>query len=103
MYVLIVTSFLQFYSLLFLPIYITFMELYKILANLVQNPLAPRFYRELRDYYLRVGKANEAAAFDQLIEHKFGKKHDSVDNSPANSEQSGNNQADTGVDPASKR
>lgn len=50
------------------------MNLYKVLFNLVGNPLVPRFYRELRDYYIRMDKPNEAAAFDHLLEQKFGKK-----------------------------
>ena len=57
------------------------MELYKILIDLVKNPLVPRFYRELRNYYQYAGKINEVTAFDFLIEHKFNKKDDTINNS----------------------
>jgi hypothetical protein len=49
------------------------MDLYKILNNLLENPLVPRFYRELHEYYTNNGKLNEAAAFTYLIEQKFDK------------------------------
>lgn len=55
------------------------MDVYKIIANIANNPLIPRHYRELRDYYERTGKKELALAFSSLIEHKFG-KNDSTNN-----------------------
>ncbi len=49
------------------------MDIYKIMISLLDNPFAPKFYRELRDYYAKTGKINESLAFDHLIEQKFGK------------------------------
>lgn len=56
-------------------------DLYKILWNLIENPTAPRFYRELRDHYYRLNKTHEVLAIDYLIEQRFGKKDASTDDS----------------------
>jgi len=55
------------------------MDVYRIVANIANNPLIPRHYRELRDYYERTGKLELALAFSSLIEQKFG-KNGSTDN-----------------------
>lgn len=75
------------------------MNLYEVLFNLVESPLVPLFYRELRDYYMQTDKPNEAAAFDHLLEHKFGKKDDSIDNSSDDSEQRRNDKTNFGINP----
>jgi hypothetical protein len=55
------------------------MDIYRIVANIANNPLIPKHYRELRDYYERTGNHELALAFSYLIEHKFS-KNDSTDN-----------------------
>ena len=79
------------------------MELYQILINLVKHPSAPRFYRELRDYYLKSGMFNEAAAFDRLLEHKFGEKNDPINDSFASEKQRENNRTDVEFDTTIER
>jgi hypothetical protein len=74
------------------------MKLYQILTELVKNPLVPRFYRELRDYYLSIDKINESSAIDYLIECKFGGKNDSFDDSSIGAEQRRYDTANFGVD-----
>lgn len=62
------------------------MDIYKIVTSIANNPLIPRHYRELRDYYEHTGKQELALAFSSLIEHKFG-KNDSTDNSYSDRQQ----------------
>lgn len=62
------------------------MDIYRIVASIANNPLFPRHYRELRDYYERTGKQELALAFSYLIEHKFG-KNDSTDNTHSDKQQ----------------
>ena len=58
------------------------MDVYKVLINLLDKPDAPKFYRELRNYYQTKGLVHEATALDYLLEIKFQKKDDnSSDNS----------------------
>lgn len=63
------------------------MELSDIFFNLLNKPDVPRFYRELRDYYASIHKFNEAAAFDHLVEKRFGKNNGkATDDSSCNPE-----------------
>jgi hypothetical protein len=50
-----------------------FMEILIILSNILDKPSIPRFYKELQKYYEANAKPYEAAAFNSLIENKFGK------------------------------
>lgn len=54
--------------------------------SLLDKPAAPKFYRELRDYYENKGLLNEASAIDHLIELKFKKNENPADNSSNNQE-----------------
>lgn len=60
------------------------MEIIRILANLVTNPLVPRFYREAASFYYNNKLFNEANAFYLILEQKFGEKYAPTDNSDAN-------------------
>lgn len=52
------------------------MDIFHILAAILDKPNAPKFYRELRDYYKNNGMLNNASAVDYLIESRFKKKDD---------------------------
>ncbi len=56
------------------------MKLLNILADLIKTPHAPRFYRQLQDYYNNIGMYNEATALSLLIEQRFPENNDSTDN-----------------------
>ena len=62
------------------------MDIYQIFLALLDKPDAPKFYRELRNYYKTIGLLNEASAIDHLIENKFKKNENSSDNSFDNKE-----------------
>lgn len=47
------------------------MELYKIFIEMLQYPNSPKVYRNMRDFYDKVGKSHEAKAFSYLLEMKF--------------------------------
>lgn len=49
------------------------MEVYKLLAELIKNPSAPRFYRKLEELYKKMNMKNESDAFRNLIETRFNK------------------------------
>ena len=67
------------------------MEIYQILLAILDKPDVPKFYRELRDYYQKIGKANEVSAVSYLIENKFEKKDAiKLDDSNDNQGQRGN-------------
>ena len=55
------------------------MKIYNIIVNIIQNPLIPRYYKELHDYYEFVEEKELTLAFSYLIEHKFN-KNDSTNN-----------------------
>jgi len=50
------------------------MEIYQILISLLERPDSPKYYRELRDYYQKLGLENETEAITYLIERKFNNK-----------------------------
>lgn len=62
------------------------MDIYQIFLAILDKPDAPKFYRELRDYYKNNNLLNEASAIDHLIENKFKKNENSIDNSLVNKE-----------------
>ena len=62
------------------------MDIYQIFLELLDKPDAPKFYRELRNYYQNNNLLNEALAIDYLIENKFKKNENSIDNSFINKE-----------------
>jgi hypothetical protein len=49
------------------------MEVYEILYELIKNPEAPKFYRDLQNFYEKLGLKNESEAFLKLLEIKFKK------------------------------
>jgi hypothetical protein len=49
------------------------MEVYKILLEVINNPEAPKFYRDLQNFYKNEGMENESEAFLKLLEIKFKK------------------------------
>ena len=62
------------------------MDIYQIFLELLDKTDAPKFYRELRNYYQNNNLLNEALAIDYLIENKFKKNENSIDNSFINKE-----------------
>jgi hypothetical protein len=50
------------------------MDIYQILLAILEKPNVPKFYRELRCYYQKIGMLQEADAIEYLIESKFEKK-----------------------------
>ena len=52
------------------------MGIYELLVEIVKNPDAPKFYRQLYEHYKSKGMDNESQAVLYLIETKF-KKNDS--------------------------
>ena len=46
-------------------------EVYNILLSIIEYPNVPRFYRQLRDYYIRIGKNKESLAISKVIHQKF--------------------------------
>jgi hypothetical protein len=56
------------------------MEIYKILLEILNKPEAPKFYRELSNYYEKNKKIQEASAIKYLLEQKF-KKNESPNSS----------------------
>lgn len=63
------------------------MEIYQILLEILNKPDAPKFYRELRNYYQNNNLTHEASAISYLIENKFEKKDVDFNNSHNNKEQ----------------
>lgn len=59
------------------------MEIYKIFINLVKYPDSQKFYKDLFNYYNQNNFANEAKAFDYLIEKRFN-KNDAIDDTNSN-------------------
>lgn len=49
------------------------MEVYVTLVEMIKNPDAPKFYRDLQKFYKNKGMENEAQAFLKLLEIKFNK------------------------------
>lgn len=49
------------------------MDVYRILVELLDKPNAPKFYRNLYNFYKLKNMENEAEAFLYLIENKFDK------------------------------
>jgi len=49
------------------------MEVYEILFELIKNPDAPKFYRDLHNFYSKLGLTNESEAFLHLLEIRFKK------------------------------
>ena len=47
------------------------MEIYDVLTRILENPEAPKFYRELQRIYENKGMENESQAFLKLLEIKF--------------------------------
>jgi len=52
------------------------MELMQILANILEKPEVPRFYRELQSYCNNNNMTEESQAIAFLIEKKFEKKNE---------------------------
>ena len=58
------------------------MDLAQIFHSLLDKPDVPKFYRELRLYYLEKNMLHEASAIGFLLENKFGKNNENpIDNS----------------------
>lgn len=76
------------------------MDIGYILANLVKNPFAPRFYRQLKEYFLSISKKNEAEAVDFLLKTRFGEDV-TFDDSDAPQGQRSDDSASTGFDKTS--
>lgn len=49
------------------------MDVFKILLEVINNPEAPKFYRDLQNFYKEAGMENESEAFLELLEVKFKK------------------------------
>lgn len=49
------------------------MDVFQILLNILDKPSAPKFYRELYNYYKSKNMQNETEAIRYLIENKFNK------------------------------
>lgn len=52
------------------------MDLAQIFHSLLDKPDVPKFYRELRLYYLEKNMLHEASAIGFLLENKFGKNNE---------------------------
>jgi len=48
--------------------------------SLIENPLIPKFYRELSEYYDKKGEENISSALSNLIELKFNKNDTNTQN-----------------------
>jgi hypothetical protein len=63
------------------------MDLYQILAAILDKPSVPKFYRELRNHYQSKGMMHESSAISHLIEHRFEKKDVITVDSPHGSQE----------------
>jgi hypothetical protein len=52
------------------------MEVSEIFFDLLKTPNAQRWYRELKNFYLKNNYVEEADAINYLLEEKFGKKNE---------------------------
>ena len=48
--------------------------------ELLSHPNAPKIYRELAQYYRKLGKIKEAEAFAALLDERFGETRELHDN-----------------------
>ena len=66
------------------------LQVFKILRDMINKPFAPKFYKDLQNYYRNKGMENEAKAFEYLMEIRFNdnNSHDnteqSIDNKKSN-------------------
>jgi hypothetical protein len=68
------------------------MDLAQIFHSLLDKPNVPKFYRELRLYYLEKNMLHEASAIGFLLENKFGKNNEKpAGDTPIDQEQFSNN------------
>lgn len=54
-----------------------------IYVELIKKPESPKYYRELKKYYLSKGMSNEANAFDNLLKIMFN-EYPNLDDHNAN-------------------